>query len=520
MSTVEPIDRTAVPDAGEADQPATKEEKRNAIIQWFARDLPNIDPSYGVTIIKSIYRLCGAGVRGEVVRRHRIAVADEAAKDYRATADHNETVQDLVDRYNSINEQFKAQVNALREAHRTLQNSYVVDMLRMTGHGKRALDEGGAILNQAYKGVEHAWKRNEDYRPELDKSIKAAGDDLDVPAGANLGLAAAVFDAIAKSVLAETRRAMKSAAEGLDGAQEYESFKAYAKANPDKVSEAVENVEKAAGHLMGAVEVVASVAPDETAKTIMEGTHAIADVLISFAAKAAKSGAADRQVKKIMGSKKKRAEAVAYLQQNRLTVAKYLAEKYVASIEHNFTMVNVVAVGGQLGLNAALKTIGADAVIGSVVSLAWKLTRRTIITVARELQESRITAAEKLIEAEEAAAAGLNGAVQGMADGVGQLLAGGLAAEEKSILDRVRDSAQEVFEGAVKGNEKVFQNIAKNAKKNAFEVLSPQKLLMNILQETVIAKLVAWAMSEIKVVPAQKMSDDLLAMLATGPTRN
>jgi hypothetical protein len=494
-----------------ADAPATKEEKRNAIVEWLANDLPKIEPDYGTLVIRSVYRACAMQVHAGTGTYRQNSAEQEAADNYVLKG---ESVRDLMNTYDWVNESFKTQVRVLQTVCETVSAFQNIDLLRQTAHGQKALALATKKGQQAVEAVEYAWTRNTEYRPLMRAAIAEAkrdGDAFNEPISLELGRAAAMFEAVAELVIMESTEAMLGIKQDIEDALQYEMFKAYAKKKPDELSSAVATAEKVAGHLMGGLEVSSGAIPVETAKKIVEGAHAVGGALLAIAFKAAKSGAANQQVKKIMDDKDLRAEAEQYLNDHPLRVAKYLEQKYVANIKHNMTMVNVASVGVQLALTTVLEGVGLGTIAGKVLGLLWKVVRETVVTVAEKTQEARVEAAREVVRQmrpEDPTKVGETLLAVGSA--AAKVFDKDMAGHRGQVLHDVQDATGDLQKEVVKAGANVLDEITKTVRRrageNVFSVISPEEILFSTLFDA-LGSLVSWVMDEIKVDPAQTQVD-------------
>jgi hypothetical protein len=459
-----------------------KAAKKNAIVQWLSEDVPNIDPNYGWTIVSSLYRYTGSKVRARVMKRRRSAVVANAKKNYKPMG---MTCGSYLSRVNSIMDQFVFQeklYSILRQNVGSYQN---IELMHFTEHGKRSIDNAMLNIRIIYQSSNELFKQFQ----SLGELVKADGrlKDHDALAPEDLDRERIAFEALAEATLREADAVIRMTRTELTTALEFETFKAFAKKNPDDVEAAIEQGRMVAGHLVSAAEAAGGWVPVDTAKKVLDGVAGVGDVLTSFIGKAASSWATKQHVKEIMASPEKRQEAIKYLNTNTLSVAEYLKDKYIETIEQNFALVNLLVAGSQAALNVGLEMTGAGTIVSKVMDRAWKVIKESLITFFTAIQARRI----------EIALEGLN---------KGKLSAKGMEKAAQSAAGKVLDFFEEY---AKKSPEYVLEHFEETAKKEIFSLLSP----LGLLDDTVnsfIGSIIKHCVAQLNIRPAQIFTGDMM----------
>lgn len=372
-----------------------KKDVRKLLVNFIRQDVYTIDPNYGWTVVKSLYRNVGAEITSQLAQKKREAAVEQATSNYRPSGIKYGIFRG---RINSVSDQFKIQGKLYEILDGNIHKMLKLELMRCTEHGKKALENAGLSLRVVRSSSVELFQSYTELREAAEKwqdEQKAAlgrndVDDLVLPEG--LDRQRVAFEALTEATLHEADEILRLSRHALTNAVEFESFKVFAKKNPDTVSKWVNGAAATADQLASLQEATAGYVPLESVKKILETTNGFNNQCKSLLTKAAISWAVKSQVNDIMADPAKRSAAIAWLNdyENRLAVAKYLKKKYIKSIKLSLGFVDIVANAMQVFTDLALEATVIGAVGSKVIGILWKATKDTVLIFATAIQEARI----------------------------------------------------------------------------------------------------------------------------------
>ncbi|GAB1513167.1 hypothetical protein [Actinophytocola sp. KF-1] len=389
--------------AGTAEKPkklgktAEKQAARQKVLDYIRNDVSNIDVVYPVTVIKSLSRLVTVKVSDSVEKKREKARLEKLTKEYK------ESGSSVPYKYvRNVSADMKRDFAGLEKVYHMLRDNIrawtKLELMRFTEHGKAATDMAALMVDSLYKESVEVYS-------DWDKLIKDStglvargkklfpGENLDevlvAAIDTEFDLAWYLLEQRATKALRRGERDVKAIEVLMNNALEFEGFKAVAIADPGKAQKRVKDANRVATQFLAASQTASEWVPS-SAGTIHGSINAMAEAAVAFVSKVSTAEVNDRAAKKIMADPKLRAEALQKLNDNKLLVATYLKDKYIANLEYNLKMLSPLTYGGTLLIQVGLDATGAGAVAGPLVSQVWPALKEGLVAFVRGMQNARI----------------------------------------------------------------------------------------------------------------------------------
>jgi hypothetical protein len=497
-----------------------KKAARQRILDYVRNDVPNIDVVYPVTVVKSLTRLVTVKVSDSIEESRVKAELKKAVAEYKESGT---SVEYRV--FRNVSEDMKRDFTGLEKTYRMLDENIRVfaklELMRFTEHGKAALDMAALMITSLRResGELHdAWDAIvTESRDLVAKGKKRFGvesvddrtlDQLDP----GFDIEWFVLNEKAVKALRRGERDIKAVEIMMNMALEFEGFKAVAISDPKTAQKRVDAANKAATQLLSASQTASEWVPS-SAGTILSSVNAMAEAGVGFVGKVSTAQANGRAAKKIMNDPKLRAEALQALNDNKLLVASYLRDKYVANLEYNLKMMSPLAYGGTLLVQAGMDATGGGALAGPLVGQVWPTLKEGLVAFVRGMQNARVerAALEHGIDPAtlrgDAYAATDKKVTEWMDKGWGEVSEFLKVQKENAFVDEVRKSLTKVVATFA-------QDATDTAKQNAAAFLSPAGMITQVAGKFA-SLFIERVMTDLKVKAAQVVTgDDIVAHVA------
>jgi hypothetical protein len=297
--------------------------------------------------------------------------------------------------------EFDSWVKRYHSLELTLNSFKEIDLMRYTGHGQVALDEGAKKINTLWAACGNVYGAGVNLSAKIAASAIFSEDGGARPAPQDLDIERVALEARAE-LGREQANAELNVIEGeLKKALRYESLKTLIRDGKLKPGTAIEGIRKgrtAADQLVNGLNFAAGFIPEGTAtKAVQSGLRVVA-VLKDFIGRQAEALATDQLIKEIMADEARAAEAIRLLgdPQNRMAAANYLKNKYMEDVNDALTRFDLVETVGAAALHAAIVagTHGGGVAVTKALDLAidsaWAIIRLSIRGFCEGIKDAEI----------------------------------------------------------------------------------------------------------------------------------